>query len=219
MPRNIYESYATGLRLGHAALMRNLDRFIDVGEGGPSASIGDLGEFVALYDRFLDVHHKSEDDFVFPALRSHSAGRTTDAAHLDRWSREHADIYALGRDLSRVAARLDQGGALPELARVSKTLRETLAPHLTSEEEILTPLHLAEMIPAPALEATVRSLGRANRAHAIDMASFLAESLDVAEQKAVFSDAPWLFRKVLELVGQRRMRRFRSLVRTPAIQL
>jgi len=67
---------------------------------------------------------------------------------------------------------------LRELARVSSALRDALAPHVASEEEVLTPKHLAEMIPARELEVTVRSIGRANRANALDMASFFAESLD-----------------------------------------
>jgi len=219
MAKNPHETYATGLRLGHAALIRNLDRFIDIGETRAAPTAGELGEFVALYERFLDVHHRSEDDFLFPALRMHSAGRSTDAAHLDRWSDEHRGIYALGRELSRVASRLDGAQSLRDLARISTALRDALAPHVASEEEILTPEHLAEMIPARELEATVRATGRANRSHAIDMASFLAESLDPAEQKLLFGEAPWIFRKILGLVGPRRMRKFRPLVRTPAIEL
>src|SRR5579871_1277253 len=109
MPMNVHETYATGLRLSHAALIRNLDRFIGIGERGTPVPTSDVGQFVALYWRFLNVHHKSEDDFLFPALRANSPGRTTDAAHLERWSSEHRDIGALGRELFKVAARLERG--------------------------------------------------------------------------------------------------------------
>src|SRR5262245_16153475 len=171
MSTKVHETYATGLRLSHAALLRNLDRFVEIGDRGFSASTADLRGFVLLYGRFLDVHHKSEDDFLFPALRTHAPLRTTDAAHLDRWSAEHRDIHVLGQELSQAAARLDDGTspAAPErgphpterslraLSRVSKSLRDVLAPHVASEEAILTPQHLAEMIPEQELEATVRS--------------------------------------------------------------
>ena len=37
----------------------------------------DLDAFVALYVDFLNLHHPSDDEFVFSALRRHSAARTT----------------------------------------------------------------------------------------------------------------------------------------------
>lgn len=217
--KNTHEHYALGLKLGHAALLRNLDRFIAIAGRGSPVDAEDLAAFVRLHVDFLDLHHRSEDDFVFPALRRHSAGRTTDAAHLDRWSAEHRDIGPLGHELSRVAGSLAGGGeALHGLARTSRALRDLLVPHLAAEEEILTPAHLPEMIPAEELSAATEAIGRANRSSGVAMASFLACSLDPAEQRALFGETPWLFRKlVLGFLGERRMRRFRAFVHTQSI--
>jgi hypothetical protein len=76
------------------------------------------------------------------------------------------------------------------------------------------------MVSEQDLEIVTRAIGRANRSRAIAMASFLASSLDPAEQKALLGHTPWIFRKVLlGLVGARQMRRFRSFVRTQSIAI
>jgi hemerythrin-like domain-containing protein len=217
---NAYQSYALGLKLSHAALTRNLERFVELGERADRRVAPELAAFVAIYGRFLDVHHRAEDDFVFPALRRSGAGRSTDAAHLDRLSTEHRDVEALGRELSSVATRLEaDGDAFRRLAHTSRALQDLLRPHLRSEEELLTATHLPEMISEKVLAATMGELGRANRADALGMASFLAASLTEPEQQALFGAAPWIFRKLLGVVGARSMRRFRALVQTPTIAL
>jgi hypothetical protein len=212
---DVYETYATGLALSHRALERNLVRFCQLAEAGEPAPEG-LGEFVALYSEFLDVHHAAEDRFVFPALRAHAAGRSTDAAHLDRWDREHHDILAVGAELRRAGA----AGTVDRLAAHSRELSALLAPHAADEEAVLSAAHLAEMLPASELGALMQAMEKANRSRALAMAGFLATSLEPAEQRALMGGAPWLFRKVLlPLVGVRRMRRFGTLVHTPEVSL
>jgi hypothetical protein len=95
--KGAYESFPLGLRLSHAALLRNLGGFITIADEERSTSPDNFSDFVLLYVAFLDMHHSGEDDFIFPALRRHSAGKSTDAAHLDRWSSEHRDVYAAAR--------------------------------------------------------------------------------------------------------------------------
>lgn len=209
--KTIYDSYALGLQLSHRALTRNLHRFIALAEREPAPP--NLGDYVRLYGEFLDVHHAGEDRSLFPALRRHAAGRTTDAAHLDRWTGEHREIVRLGEELDRIAGSV----ALAELAARSRDLLAVLQPHVESEEAVLTAEHLAEMIPAPALAAAVEEVARANRARALTMASFFASSLEPAEQQAMFGDAPWLFRRVLLPISRRRMRRFDDIVRTGGV--
>jgi hemerythrin-like domain-containing protein len=218
--KNAYEGYSLGLRLSHLALLRNLDRFVELAERGTDLT-DRLSAFVALYVDFLDVHHRSEDDFTFPALRRHTAGKSTDAAHLDRWSTAHRDISRLGHELSGTARRLrDSGHALSALGRTSRELKDLLVPHVASEEQVLSPAHLPEMIPEQELAATTGAIARANRSNAIAMASFLASSLEPGEQKALLGDTPWIFRKfLLGFLGARRMRRYRSLVHAPSIAL
>lgn len=212
--KTAYETYATGLALSHRALERNLVRFGEIAERGERAPDG-LAAFVELYGEFLDVHHDSEDRFLFPALRRHAAGRSTDAAHLDRWDREHRDIIALGRELRAAAT----GGDLALLGARSNDLLALLTPHAGDEEAVLAPAHLAEMLLAPELGAMMGALQKANRPRALAMASFLATSLDPAEQRALMGDAPWVFRKVLLPLRARRMRRFHGLVHTAEIAL
>lgn len=202
----IYDSYTLGLRLSHRALTRNLERFVAIADSArPPAG---LGEYLGLYVEFLDVHHAGEDRSLFPALRRHTAGRSTDAAHLERWDGEHREIARLGRELET------HGGTpvLRELAARSRDLLAVLQPHTESEEALLTAEHLAEMIPAAELAAAVDEVARANRSRALVMASFLASSLEPTEQQALFANAPWLFRRVLLPISRRRMRRFEGIV-------
>lgn len=202
----IYDSYARGLRLSHRALTRNLERFVALADDG-TAPAG-LGEYVRLYGEFLEVHHAGEDRSLFPALRRHTAGRSTDAAHLDRWDTEHREIARLGREIDKLAGTPH----LRELADRSRDLLAILQPHIESEEAVLTADHLAEMIPAAALATAVDEVARANRSRALAMAGFFASSLEPAEQQAMFSDAPWLFRRLLLPIARRRMRRFENIV-------
>lgn len=212
--KTAYETYWLGLELSHRALVRNLSRFITAADRRETNA--ELGPFVELYVEFLGVHHDSEDRFVFPALRRHTAGRTTDIAHLDRWDREHHDLYRLAAELASLAKRLP--ASLAELGARSQALVAVLEPHVRDEESVLTAGHLAEMIPERELADTLGQIAKANRPRALAMASFLATSLEPAEQHALMGDAPWVFRKVLlPIVGRRKMRRFRGLVHTNEI--
>ncbi len=207
----IYNSYELGLRLSHRALTRNLDVFTKLADA--DAELPDLGEYLRLYREFLDVHHSGEDRSLFPALHRHTAGRSTDAAHLDRWTTEHRDIVRLGEELGELAARVTSGGGRRELAARSRDLLAVLTPHAESEEAVLTAQHLAEMLPERELAAAVEEVARANRSRALSMAGFLAGSLEPEEQRAMFGDAPWLFRRVLLPLSRRRMRRFDDVLR------
>jgi hypothetical protein len=204
--KTIYDSYSLGLRLSHRALTRNLERFVALADTG--AAPAGLGEYVHLYGEFLDVHHAGEDRSLFPALHRHTAGRSTDAAHLERWTADHREIGRLGRELDK----LSRTPVLRELADRSRDLLAILGPHVESEEAVLTAGHLAEMIPAPELATAVDEVARANRSRALAMAGFFASSLEPAERQAMFGDAPWLFRRVLLPISRRRMRRFEGIV-------
>lgn len=211
--KTAYDRYALGLALSHRALERNLVRFGELAErGGPAPA--NLGAFLALFTEFLEVHHSGEDRHLFPALRRHAAGRSTDVAHLDRWDGEHREVRRLGEELAQLARRVE----LAAVGRCSQALRDVLGPHTCDEEAVMTAGHLAEMIPERELAAMMHDVEKANRPRALALASFLATSLEPAEQHALMGEAPWLFRKVvLPLVGARKMRPFRDLVHTREI--
>jgi hemerythrin HHE cation binding domain-containing protein len=210
-----YARFAARLRLGHEALRRNLDHFVELidrdADGhdpaghDPAFDIVAFAEFVDLYCDFLIVHHECEDRIIFPALRKHGRLRSTDAAHLDRWGVEHREVNVAGAALARAAASAGGRGrhGLAAVRRLSLELAQLLRPHLASEEEILTADHLAEMIPARALPDIGRASARLS-ANPRRMALLLAHSLLPEEQQAVFGDAPWIFRRVILPLADRR---------------
>lgn len=211
--KTVYDRFALGLALSHRALERNLVRFGELAARGAPAP-ANLGAFLGLFAEFLEVHHAGEDRFLFPALRRETAGRSTDVAHLARWDGEHVEIRRLGQELERLAERVE----LAALGRCSQALRDLLGPHTHDEETVLSAGHLPEMIPERELAMTLRDIEKANRSRALAMASFLASSLEPAEQHALMGEAPWLFRRViLPWVGARKMKPFRDLVHTQEI--
>lgn len=218
--KGAYESFPLGLWFSHRALLRNLDRFVEIADGARGAAPEPLGEFVELYGTFLEVHHLCEDEFIFPALRRRSGGRSSDAAHLDRWSSEHREIYATGRALGETAARLRRatGENLGDLRRISMDLKALLEPHVASEEASLTGAHLREMIPERELESAQRSIGKKVGSRGAKLGAFLAHSLAPDEQRRMFGELPWIVRKLLfGFVGERSIARFRPLVIEPSL--
>jgi hypothetical protein len=109
---------------------------------------------------------------------------------------------------------------LAELRTVSLSLKELFVPHFASEEAVLTPKHLPEMIAKRELEAAQQQIAQKERARALRMAGFLVHSLEPHEQCELLGDAPWLFRKVLlKLVAERKMARFRPFVYQKSLAL
>src|SRR5216110_1927116 len=104
-----FEDWVTRFRLSHEALRRNLRHFIDLIDRQASMNVDAFGDFVALYAKFLMVHHESEDRIIFPTLRRHGRLRSTDAAHLDKWSTEHHAVNALGEALMRTGRGIRDG--------------------------------------------------------------------------------------------------------------
>ena len=104
-----------------------------------------------------------------------------------------------------------------EIRRLSQELAALLAPHLAAEEEVLTADHLAEMAPASAI-ADIDRQGRKLFGGDRDIPLFFAHSLQPAEQKQVFGAAPWIFRRViLPLMDRRGFSRFRPLALSPEL--
>jgi iron-sulfur cluster repair protein YtfE (RIC family) len=222
---SVYEKFSLGLRFSHRALLRNLHQFaclsraqgrlaLNRADRSEMISPARVADYILWFEEFLDVHHHGEDDHIFPALRRHSAGRSTDIAHLDEWAREHEEIYRLSRTL-RVAARSLHGdpNALDDVQRRASELTQLLTPHLEAEEGVLTPDRLREMIPEKELASAQLAIPRSQRTHALRMAQFFVHSLQPAEQRELLGDTPWIFRKlVLGTLGAGRTRRCGALM-------
>ncbi len=231
--KDTYRMFPLGLRLSHLALMRNLHTFSNIEDDGAGPAVATNGtrrrlsprriaDYVAWYADFLDVHHRGEDEHIFPALRHSSRGRTTDVAHLERWTHAHSDIYALAGELRGAARRLGErsAGALAELRSRASQLEALLAPHLADEEAVLTPEHLASMIPEEELERAQLAIPKAQGAGALRSATFLVHSLEPAEQRELLGETPWVFRKVvLSWLGKPQVWRYGALMPSPDVAL
>jgi hemerythrin-like domain-containing protein len=216
-----HELYARQFRLAHEALRRNLDHFVALIDGDHELDLAAFGEIVRLYADFLVVHHDSEDEVLFPLLRKSGRLRTTDAAHLERWSAEHRDVNRVGRLLGRAGAALEPAGRakIPLVRRLSLELVELLRPHLAYEEELINAERLREMVSARAIARAGRRAARFADSPA-RMAAFYAHSLHAEEQRQVFGEAPWFFRKViLPRVDRRLYRRASSVALAPAVEV
>lgn len=216
-----HELYARQFRLAHEALRRNLDHFVALIESDRELDLAAFGEIVRLYGDFLVVHHESEDEILFPLLRRSGRLRTTDAAHLEHWSAEHRDVNRVGRLLGRAGAALEPAGRakLSLIRSLSLELAERLRPHLASEEELINADRLREMVPARAIAGAGRRATLFAESPA-RMAAFYAHSLRADEQRQVFGEAPWFFRKViLPRVDRGLYRRGSSVALSAAVEV
>jgi hypothetical protein len=107
--------------------------------------------------------------------------------------------------------------ARADVVRASRELETLLAPHLASEEELFTPAHLAEIVPAKAIGEIDREARRLF-SHERDIPLFFAHSLQAKEQKQVFAAAPWIFRRVIfPLMDRRAFPRFKPFAISPQL--
>ncbi len=124
----------------HDALRRELDRIARLTET-PADHPGTLLKASVtweLFTAYLHIHHTSEDDALWPALRE--VVPETDLALLDAMEAEHAVI-----DPALAAV---ESSATPEaLAEHVAVLRDRLTAHLTHEERQTLPLIAATVSP------------------------------------------------------------------------
>jgi hemerythrin-like domain-containing protein len=216
-----FQDYLARFRLAHDALRRNLTHFMHLIDTEVPFDPAAFGAFVGLYAQFLVVHHEAEDRVLFPTLRRYGGLKSTDAAHLEKFTADHRLVNAAGETLRRLGEGLGSGGraGLREVRRMSAELGALLDPHLSAEEELLTPGQLAEMIPPRAIGEIDGESGRLfSSARTIPL--FFAHSLLPAEQRQVFAAAPWLFRKVILPLRDRRLfPRFAPFVLAPALEV
>jgi iron-sulfur cluster repair protein YtfE (RIC family) len=85
-----------------------------------------------MFKKFLQAHHGSEDEVVWPVMQRQLAGRPDDLALLDAMEAEHAIIDPLLRDIDLAIADRDAG--LERLGGLVDSLHTGLSGHLKHEE-------------------------------------------------------------------------------------
>ena len=98
-----------------------------------------------LFKKFLLVHHQSEDDTLWPALRARVAGHPDRVALADALEAEHAVIEPLLTAIDAAAADPDYG--YQRFGDIIDELSAKLTAHLTHEEADGLPLIDASLTP------------------------------------------------------------------------
>jgi hypothetical protein len=91
-----------------------------------------------LFKKFLTVHHRSEDDALWPPLRAHVADKPDQLALVDALEAEHAAIDPLLAAIDAAAADPDYG--YQQFGDITDELAGKLTAHLTHEETDGLPL-------------------------------------------------------------------------------
>lgn len=98
-----------------------------------------------LFKKFLLVHHQSEDDVLWPALRARVAGHPDQIALADALEAEHAVIEPLLEAIDAAAADPDYG--YQRFGDIIDELATKLTAHLAHEETDGLPLIDASLAP------------------------------------------------------------------------
>ncbi|MBO2446565.1 hemerythrin domain-containing protein [Actinomadura barringtoniae] len=118
----------TPMLAAHDAFRRDLDRLVAAAEAGlgghPTVRSG-----WQTFQEQLDIHHKAEDEALWPRMRTRLADRPTDLALLDAMEAEHACVDPL---LDAVDSALGTPG--PALSEAAEKLSAALREHLEHEE-------------------------------------------------------------------------------------
>jgi len=99
-----------------------------------------------LFKTYLGVHHRAEDDALWPAARAAVAGKPEDLALLDAMEAEHAVIDPALAAIDAALADRDSGPA--RLGGLVDDLAAKLTAHLTHEERAALPL-IDATVPEP----------------------------------------------------------------------
>ena len=182
----------------HAALRRDLDRFINALGRFPAGNrqrAAQLATAWANFDAQLTQHHEGEHDIAWPALEavgvSHDVLKQMDAEH---------DTMAAALAATRTAMTTLNGSASAEDAAVALTamqdLRRVTVQHLEHEEAEIEPVYLAKA-GSPELKAMGREFAKVGP---VQGGTFFAWALDGAtpeESTAIVGTMP---KPVLSLI-------------------
>lgn len=123
----------TPMYAAHDAFRRDLDRLLAAARAGLSADPSVRAGWRTFREQ-LDIHHRAEDDALWPLMRERLADRPDDMAVLDAMAAEHGRIDPM---VETIDSLLDEHARLYEHA---EGLSAALAAHLEHEEEDALPM-------------------------------------------------------------------------------
>jgi hypothetical protein len=136
----------TMMRIVHDALRRDLARarttLAESGRAGPAQRRA-IGTHLTWMMRFLDAHHASEDDGLYPLVRQRAADDEAALAVLDGMSREHDAIAPAAAAVASAASTLasdPSDEATQRTLAALDALAVLLLPHLRDEEDLAMPI-------------------------------------------------------------------------------
>ncbi|MFE5584791.1 hemerythrin domain-containing protein [Kitasatospora sp. NPDC056531] len=126
----------TMMYAAHQAFRRDLARLTSAAKGGTDSDRQAFATGWSLVKSYLTIHHKAEDDALWPAIRRHLPGREQDLATLDALEAEHTELDPLMHAIDTELA----GDDAQRLAGLADQLSTALIDHLDHEEAQALPL-------------------------------------------------------------------------------
>jgi hypothetical protein len=146
MPTPDTPADTTMMRIVHDALRRDLDRArttlaqpAEVSRARRRA----IGGHLRWMMRFLDAHHRSEDEGLYPLVRAHAGDDVVAREVLDRMAHDHEAVAVAATDLDAAAATMaaePSDEASHRVVVAIDALTAVLLPHLRAEEDEAMPL-------------------------------------------------------------------------------
>jgi iron-sulfur cluster repair protein YtfE (RIC family) len=199
----------TAMNAAHDAFRRDLERL--AASAGP-ADLADPDRHASilagwtLFTGMLDIHHRAEDDFIWPRLRRRLAGSEAAISVLDEMDAEHARIDPL---IAAVDAGLAGRGTI-DTAGAIEELRSTLSDHMRHEEREAMPL-VEQALSDREWRAVVKDIhGLVTSMESLTVADFvpwLTDGRSPADEKAISTVVPAPVRPVYRLIWKPRYAR------------
>jgi hypothetical protein len=185
----------------HEALRRTLDTIVRVSAAPvPEGDRAAFADFCGRFTRFLRVHHDSEEEIIFPKLTevSERASLPAYASNVTSWRADHRKLLGGLSAFETATAQFRTGGSPETLQRTAVDVRAILFPHLAAEEAALDGAAIAKLLSPDEVRALdVASAEHGQRVGGPQVLVLLVHALTDDEQKAQFSEMPWIVRKVL----------------------
>ena len=132
-------AHIRGFALLHVAMRRDARRLVVAAPAVTPATVDAVRSWWRQLHDIIDWHHRSEDDLLWPALRSHVPGFAAKEQDL------HHDHTELEEAMNRVSAALRPGTEGHVLTSAALRFHDILRDHLHHEEAAVFPVLAHEM--------------------------------------------------------------------------